>query len=368
MANLDKYLVPSKKISVMGSFLPLKDTLGMNLVTNDYQVAILGAPMVSGDHTDSGLSTDAIRKQLYELSSAFKNIRIADLGDVRCDSERGASYALTETIRELTEANVITIVLGGSHELTECMVDGIERKKEKLRLTIIDSKIDVRDTSEKTAHAFVGHLLENPQLGELNLLGLQNYYCSEEQVRVLRDRECCCMRLRDLRGKTVVAEPLLRDSEVFSFDFSAVRQSDAPDRRMMIPNGFSSLEACELAHYAGLSDCIQSYGLFGFDPELNADSQTAALAAQMVWHILKGIDNRYHDYPYKDISEYKKYIIFPKVEGEDAVYFYHNILNGRWWVEIPTLKGKELFSCSPSDYQNMLDGAIPDIWMKHFMK
>ena len=367
MANLDKYLVPSKKFSVKGCFLPLTDTLGMNLVTNDYQVAILGAPIVSGN-TDSDLSTDAIRKQLYELSFAFQNIRIADLGDVRCDSERGVSYALTETIKELTEANVITIVLGGSHELTECMFEGVEGVKDSLRLTIVDSKIDERETSEKTADAFLGRLLDKPQLEELNLLGLQNYYCSENQLRVLRDRECCCMRLRDLRGKTVLAEPLLRDSEMFSFDFSSVRQSDAPDRRMMIPNGFSSLEACELAHYAGLSDCIQSYGLFGFESELKEESQTAALAAQMVWHILKGIDNRYHDYPYKDISEYKKYIIFPKVEGEDAVYFYHNMLNGRWWIEIPTLKGKTLFSCSPSDYQNMLDGSIPDIWMKHFMK
>ncbi|MBO7635770.1 MAG: hypothetical protein J6S89_04235, partial [Paludibacteraceae bacterium] len=80
------------------------------------------------------------------------------------------------------------------------------------------------------------------------------------------------------------------------------------------------------------------------------------------------IDNRYHDYPQRPIEEYRRFVVYPKVEGDTQTIFYNSLSNRRWWIEIPTAEGNKIFACSQDDYMQFCNDSIPDIWMRHFMK
>ncbi len=369
--EISKYFDECGDIPSQGIFLSKKDTLGGNLVKEGYQVALIGVPSESDEHNlGTDMAPNAVRKQLYELSASFLKIKVADLGNIKTGKrEEDARFVLEEVVGELVKQGVIPIVIGGTQELTHAMLLGLKNHLTHIRTTIIDSKIDLKEEGQTlTAHNYLQDVMEDECVSELNLLGIQNYYCTPWQIKKLVEHDCFCKRLRDVRGNTHLFEPILRDSDLFSFDFSSVRQSDAPGRAVSIPNGLSGLEACELGHYAGLSDSILAYGLFGFNPTFDNSDQTSALMAQVIWHIISGIDNRYSDYPKKSISEYRKYVVYPKVEGDQSTIFYNNILNGRWWIEIPTLEGNKVFACTSADYQTVCNNSIPDIWMRHYMK
>lgn len=373
MENLEltQYFDKCAEIPVSGVFLPIKDTLSRSLVENGYNVALIGVQAESDDHNaGAALAPNAIRKQLYELTGNFKNIHITDLGNLKQGKKKAdVYYALADVVKHLLSENVIPVVLGGTQDLTIAMAEGMDEVCKQQRISIIDSKIDLSDEEDiPSAHNYLKWILNKKEVREVNLIGLQNYYCSEWQVKKLEEKECYCKRLKDVRDKTHYIEPILRDSELLSFDMASIRQTDAPGRVAAIPNGLSNINACEIAHYAGLSDSILAYGLFGFNPSFDNSDQTAALAAQIIWHILAGIDNRYNDYPKKSIDEYRKFVIYPKVEGDKETIFYYSLTNQRWWIEIPTAEGNKIFACTQEDYQRFCNDSIPDIWMRHFMK
>ena len=369
--DLSKYVDEYDATPVTGAFLPVEETLGHKLVKENYQVALIGVQTESDPHNiGAGLAPDAIRKQLYELTGFFHTIQIADLGDLKIGKKKSdAYYALADVVRYLTSHQIIPIIMGGTQELTVPMSEGIMDVCPKQRVSIIDSKIDLsNDNDIPSAHNYLKWIINKKEVNETNLIGIQNYYCSEWQIKEMAEKECLLKRLREVRDKIYLCEPILRDSDLFSFDISAIRQSDAPGRAVPIPNGLSNVNACELAHYAGLSDSILVYGLFGFNPKHDNSETTAALAAQIIWHILSGIDNRYHDYPQRPIEEYRRFVVYPKVEGDTQTIFYNSLSNRRWWIEIPTAEGNKIFACSQDDYMQFCNDSIPDIWMRHFMK
>ena len=104
-------------------------------------------------------------------------------------------------------------------------------------------------------------------------------------------------RIGRLRQNLFKAEPILRDTDILSIDMNVVRQADAPAATHPSPNGFKGEEVCQLLQYAGTSDRISIIGLFGMENKYDQRGQTAALAAQMLWHFIEGLDNRAGDYP-----------------------------------------------------------------------
>jgi len=70
-------------------------------------------------------------------------------------------------------------------------------------------------------------------------------------------------------------EPVIRNSHLFSFDISAIANAFAPANRVS-PNGFNGEEACILMRYAGLSQNVNTVGVYGYMPERGPDGLTAA--------------------------------------------------------------------------------------------
>ncbi len=376
--NFADYLDAPSNVEVNGVFLSEESTLGKNLVPTDFNVALIGVP-TDGDLNNLGTSDapNAVRKQLYELSARFHKVNIADLGNIKVGKKLNDAYsALTEVVAYLASKKIVSIVIGGTQDLTVPMLNALKKtrtmeadEQNHLCLTVIDSKIDLSSRSEiLSANNFWNQILEDSSISELALLGLQNYYYADWQTEKLSEKGVVIKRLREIIQNSISVEPFLRNADVFSLDMASVRHSEAPGHALSIPNGLSGFDVCQLAHYAGLSDTTLAYGLFGYNPSFDDSDQTAALVAEVVWHILEGIDKRYGDYPVCDLSKYRKYVVLPKFDGDNKITFYSNVANGRWWIEIPSLNGLKVYACTAKDYSDFCNNLIPDIWMRHYMK
>jgi hypothetical protein len=164
-------------------------------------------------------------------------------------------------------------------------------------------------------------------------------------------------------------EPVLRDSDIVSFDISAVRQPDAPAFFNSPPSGFNTEEACQLARYAGLSDRVTTFGLFEVNPKHDVLDQTSKLAAQIIWYFLDGLNNRKPEYPEEEDPNFKTFIVGHS-DLDYEITFHKSLISERWWMEIPNPKqqGNVLISCSYSDYQLACEQEVPDLWWKSFQK
>ncbi|MEM1121370.1 MAG: arginase, partial [Bacteroidota bacterium] len=146
-------------------------------------------------------------------------------------------------------------------------------------------------------------------------------------------------------------EPTVRDADSVYFNLSALKQMEAAGLWQNSPNGFSSEEACQLCHYAGMSDKLSSIGFYGYYPKKDRDDQTAQLIAHMIWYFLDGIYHRKRDFPATN-EGMLEYIVTFKDYDLDAT-FWKSPKSGRWWLQMDSeVKGKhELIPCSYEDYK-----------------
>ena len=178
------------------------------------------------------------------------------------------------------------------------------------------------------------------------------------------------MRLGTVRNNLVDVEPVLRDADIVSLDFGAVRQSDAPGNFHISPNGFYGEEICQLAKYSGQGSRLAAFFIGEVNPGLDPVQSTSHLAAQTIWYLIDGISQRVIEKP--DGSEnFTKFIVSPDT-FEHHLVFYKSENTGRWWLEVPDIKQNRksayLISCSYDDYLQASRQEIPDRWWKAFQK
>lgn len=368
---LDLYFDKCEDIHANYIAFPHQFSLANDLKEENYNVALIGVKSeLNETNPGSATAPDAIRQQLYPLQGGFNNIIIKDLGNLKKGKNISDTYAALKSVtEELLSAGVLPIIMGGSHELTIPLFEALKGKLPQITTTVVDRKLDYPFTSSQIfdANAFIDRIIGDPHNEEFKLLGYQGYYCPKPYLNELQDMKCQLVRVGEMFRNIAFTEPLLRDTDLLSIDMSAIRHADSPGFAYAIPNGLTGEEICQLSHYAGLSDRITLFGLFEANPAFDDSDQTASLAAQIIWHFLEGLDNRYGDYPKREIKSYEERVaIFPS-ESEKNIHFFHNRMNGRWWIKIPTQKGDKIYACLPSDYQTACEGDIPEIWMRYYM-
>jgi len=354
--------------------LPDKDTFSRNITIHTpdqplkevekYDVAIIGLPEEKGGVVKgSALAPDHVRGMLYQLRK-INNLKIYDLGNlIITENINNTYYAVRDITLELVENNILPVFIGGSNDLGYGVLLALEKINTLSQIVSIDPRLDLTlDFKEKTSSRnYLNHLFDEAFKNKYTFsnIGHQTYYITEDQIDSLENEFMLGIRLGEARNNISALEPVIRDSDFFIVDMSAVKQSDSPGVSIPSPNGFNGDEICALSRYAGMSDGLQAFNL----------DQTSHLGAQAIWYFIDGIANRLSENPYTNKSHTKKFIIsLNKVEQE--LVFYKSNVSDRWWVEIPVLNPEtnhyHYISCSYDDYKQACNNLIPDRWWRYY--
>ena len=330
------------------------------------EVILIGSP--------NSKSADATRSHLYQLSCFDGQEKVADLGNFR----NGKSSADTrkgweEVLFELAKKQKILIILGDTSEAIGQTFNGISRLEHPINLTVVSPDLHLLNDPEDPSASYINRILLDPesQLFDYSHLAYQSYLSDPGSIELLNKMFFNHVRLGELRTDIRELEPYLRDSDILAFSMASVRYSDAPETRLVSPNGLYAEEACQLARFAGLSDKLSVFQLFDLAKDESVHPVGANLAAQIIWHFIQGVFQRKKDYPFTPISAYSKYIVnVPKAEHE--INFYKSQSTERWWLEVPypskQYERSIFVACTAKDYQMACNGEIPDRWLKNYQR
>lgn len=332
-------------------------------------VVIFGVPLDNGKaKMGAALAPDRIRKELYRLAAFNSKLTVADLGNLKpASGQKGTLLALRDVTEYLYELGVVTILIGGSQDLTVGICDAFINNR-FFSLSCIDAVLDIKKGVETfNSGNYLTRIFKRlPNIFQFSLIGYQNHLVGDKllsKAQGISDH----LRLGKLRDEFSVAEPLLRNTDVLSFDAGAIKYSESGTKRQKNPNGLRGEEACKLAHYAGISDRLKLFGIFEVSPENEKNTIIYKLSAEIIWYFLEGCQTRKNDVKIdsENTINYKVEID----ELEQPIVFLNDPDTNRWWFEITSLSGeKAVFACTEEDYRLAASNEIPGKWLNYIQK
>jgi arginase family enzyme len=369
-----------------GGHSRLGNIIGMHTEADglpDYTTANIAIIGVTDDrravgNEGCGKAPDAVRKYLYSLTVGPYPIKIVDLGNIRTGfSVNDTYFALSASVAELIESNVVPVIIGGSQDHSFANYQAYQNLGQIINIVAVDPMFDLGKSEEEiNSQSYLSSIiLHQPNyLFNYANIGYQTHFVDQDALRLMKNLFFDTYRLGIVRETLEDVEPIVRNADMLTFDISAIRWSDAPGNGNATPNGFYGEEACQIARYAGLSDKLTSIGFYEVNPDKDKTGQTAHLAAQMIWYFIDGYYNRAHDFPFRNEEDYVKYRVSIRDHKEEIV-FYKSKRTDRWWLEIPLPAEQRikyerhyLVPCAYKDYQIACENDIPDRWWMVYQK
>ena len=308
----------------------------------------------------SGMASDSIRREFYKLHYWHNDISIADLGNIRPGAALTDSYAAIKTVlTELFRLNKTVVILGGSHDVTLAQYYAYKELGQLVEVTCIDASVDLRGESLVRSENFLMEMLTSePNLVKhYNHIGFQSYFVHPRMLETMDKLRFDCHRVGSAKENMEEMEPIFRNTDLMSFDINAIKYSDSPASRLS-PNGFSGEEACMLARYAGMSDKISSFGIYGYLPQQDVNDLSAKQIAQMLWYFMDGRSRGKKEAPLGERTSFNEYHAgFTEVD----TVFLQSKKTGRWWMQLPN---KKFIACSYNDYLVAGQNEIPERWLR----
>jgi len=305
-------------------------------------------------------AADGIRKQLYQLHYWHTDVKIADFGNIKTGASLNDSYAAIKTVvAELLRMGKTVLLMGGTHDVTLAQYFAYKELGRSIEATCIDATIDLRGESSIRSENFLLEMLtgEPNMVRHYNHIGFQSYYVHPRMLETMDKLRFDCYRVGVAKENIEEMEPALRNTGLLSFDISAIKYSDAPVNENS-PNGFTGEEACILARYAGMSNELSSFGIYGYQPQADVNELTAKQIAQMIWYFIDGKNRSKQEASLDDRAYFNEYhTAFAEV---DTVFLQSRKTN-RWWMQLPN---KKMVSCSHLDYLNASRNEIPERWLR----
>jgi len=372
---LNELIIPASALEVVKQYEGSSDQLGHFLKSQVWDadhlphVAILGLPEGRGSGSfQVAEAPDAIRRHLYALTAFPPEINIIDLGNIICGNELKDTYAAVKIVaEELSVHNIPLLILGGSQELTVPLIDGFDQPE--FKLVIVDDRIDNNVKVNSPADEFYINSL--PIGTSVSVIAGQSYFiCQQEHDIVAEGYNGEILTLGEIRTDFKEMEPLLRESDLVSFDFGSLKSAEAPGQYRISPNGLTGEEACQIAWYSGISTKQTWFGLFGYSPSFDSTSFGAMMAAQIGWYFINGVSKRLDEEPIDEATNFEHYHI--PIDGlDDPISFLQHPVSRRWWMEVPD-ENCDIFPvripCSKKDYRKACENEIPERWWKYFSK
>lgn len=331
-----------------------KNVLMLNEQMSDLKkvkVALLGV----GDK-----EANAVREWLYRTVYSFPKGMVTDLGNLR----KAEAPLLISVVYELLAGKVLPVIIGGKDEFARAQFFAYQDAKALINMTVVDERFRFGAREE------VYTPLLSPQhslLFNFGLIGFQTHQTLPDAVRFLEKNNFDTMRLGRSRAILEETEPVIRDADLLAFHLGALKQAEAPGVAAASPSGYFTEEACQLCRYAGMSDKLTSFGIYGLRPEHDREAQTAQAAAQMIWYFLEGFFNRKNDFPASKAGLTEYIVAFRQLNYQ--LTFWKSSKSGRWWMQVPVATKKKherhrLIPCSYQDYQLACREELPQRLMQ----
>ena len=324
----------------------------------DADIVMVG---INGDESmEDNVAANAIRKQLYQFHYWHTDVQIADIGNIKAGATLSDTYAAVKTVlSELLKMKKTVVLLGGSHDITLAQYNAYKELRQIIEASVIDATIDLRSESPVRSENFLMEMLtgEPNFVKHYNHIGFQSYFVHPRMLETMDKLRFDCYRVGIAKDSIEEMEPVLRNTNLLSFDISAIKSSDAPANRCS-PNGFSGEEACMLTRFAGMSTALTSFGIYGFDAANDVNEQTAKQIAQMLWYFVDGKSrSKQEAMP----EEKHNFNVFHTAFTDVDTTFLQSKKTGRWWMQLPD---KQLIACSYKDYVNASNNEIPERWLR----
>jgi formiminoglutamase len=226
--------------------------------------------------------------------------------------------------------------------------------------SIADMLIDLDEAEGINSGSFLMDMLTGTPnfIAHYSHIAFQSYYAHPQMLETLDKLRFDFHRLGKVREHIEDMEPVLRTSDLFSFDMNTVRYSDAPANTNGSPNGLNGEEACVLTRYAGMSDKLTSFGIYGFNHNNDQHGMTARLVSQMIWYFVDGCLVRKNE---ARLSDREEFIVYNVAFTDADTVFLKSKRTARWWMKLPD---QSFVPCSYNDYLTASQDEIPERWLR----
>ena len=320
------------------------------------QVALVGLDAATADR---------VRGHLYRHFWDQGDLRVIDLGNLR---KQNAEFAIP-LIRELHTSRILPVLIGGSVAGAASQYLAFADLNREVGIGVIDSAVRVNyDPAHSSETAFLDRAVHRSEPPPFYLahIGDQRHLCDPRLDGLFQDRNFERYPLGRSRADLADLEPAIRDVDCCILNICAVLAAESPAQEQMTPSGFSLQEAGQLAYYAGNSDRLSSFGVYGLaqkPADAHRTDLTAAAYAQLIWYFLLGVSRRHADFPVSTTGLIE-YVVDSKTA--DRFTFWRSPRSNRWWVQVPLDRhpGEDrnrLVACSYADYlATSQDGNLPE--------
>ena len=347
-----------------------RGTLGSNITLynsekTDYSsidIAIVGLNEYrnSDEISDESLNLENFRREFYSLFYGNWSANILDLGNVISGKSYSDTYYAVNSIhQDLINQNIVVIFIGGGQDFTFPLYQSLSKKHNKVNISSVDNKFDFGKIKKQfSSSSYMSEIIMDKKnsLNHFCNLGYQTFLNSQEEIDLLNKFNFESHRLGKITENIKIVEPVLRETNLLTVDFKSIKSSEL-NFVHNYSNGFESSQFCSVLRYAGMSNSINSVGLF----ELLDSSISSALLSQSIWYFIEGYCLRIKEDP--NSSNFKGYTYNVFCEGTN-LKFYNSELSQKWWVEfineIETKNISSLLPCNKRDYLMACDGTFSD--------
>ena len=331
----------------------------------DVKLAIIG--LTESRNTffpTSNYDLDSFRNSFYKLFTGNWKFEIADIGNLPDgDTVSDTYFALIEICKELQKLNIVTVLVGGSHDMIYPIYKSYSYNKILTNIVSVDNQFDFSQDEELiSGRSYMSRIImEDPNfLRNYTNLGYQSFFIAQQELDLMNKLFFESVRLGKILDDVSVSEPYLRDANIVGVDMKSLSCIASGNKTYLNPNGIDSRTICSLARYAGISDVVSSFGLF----ELPSTNIFHNLLAQIIWYFIEGVNSRFSEPTFNDESGFIRYNV--SVSGRDLI-FIKSKESERWWLEIILSEknvNKRYLPCLESDYISAVNNNIPERWLR----
>lgn len=329
-----------------------------NLLVDDLPengVAILVVSDLRGaEKGEAQVDFNGFRDELYQLSVLDFELPIYDFGNlISGKSYQDTHYILEEVLSSCHYKKTTPIIIGGTSDLNFTLFSALNFHQKNINFTQISNRVHIADEggdlSEKN---YLSRLFssKNFSLKHYSHLGYQKHLNDEQSVKLIKEVDFDMIRLAEMIKDSTDMEPFFRRAHLATVNADAVESFHQPFSIHPQLNGLNRREICTYMKEIGLSENLQSLGIFNLNLETTS-IVNHQLLAQMIWYFLEGLSIQ------KTHPKDKKTEIFHVLCEDENFTFQKDTFTNLWYFG-ENENVENCIPCSFNDYKNAKSGNI----------